>query len=145
MHVGSFRVSVIHRALTWTTGSFTCVCDHSYACVYTQGLCIPTAIVSTTFLNWKNSLKCFLVLLTGFEQRVVEPWVRRSTNWATLSPQYNYIIQEYYIAASSCWIMHWLPLLLQDFIAKQYNYITQHYHTALELDHHAKQCNNILR
>ena len=29
MHAGSFRLSVIHRTLTWTTGSFTCVRDHS--------------------------------------------------------------------------------------------------------------------
>ena len=30
VHAGSFRVSVIHRILTWTTGSLTCVRDHSY-------------------------------------------------------------------------------------------------------------------
>ena len=35
---GSFHVSIIHHALTWTTGSLTCVGDHSYACVYTQGV-----------------------------------------------------------------------------------------------------------
>ena len=33
-----FRVSVIHRTLTWTTGYVKCVCDHSCACVYTRGL-----------------------------------------------------------------------------------------------------------
>ena len=37
-------VSVIHRTLTWTTGSLTCVRDHSYAWVYTQELGTPTAI-----------------------------------------------------------------------------------------------------
>ena len=31
-------VSVIHQTLTWTTGSLTCVCDYSYACVYTHGV-----------------------------------------------------------------------------------------------------------
>ena len=42
MRAGSFsRVSVIHRTLTWTTGSLTCVRDHSCACVYTRGLGTP--------------------------------------------------------------------------------------------------------
>ena len=36
MHAGSFRVSVIHRTLTWSTGSLMCVRDHSYACVHTD-------------------------------------------------------------------------------------------------------------
>ena len=38
VHAGSFRVFAIHRTLTWTTGSLTCVLDYSYACVYTQGV-----------------------------------------------------------------------------------------------------------
>ena len=29
-----FPVSIIHRTLTWTTGSITCVRDYSYACMY---------------------------------------------------------------------------------------------------------------
>ena len=37
-HAVSFRVSVIHRTLEFTTGSLTCVRDHSYACVYIQGV-----------------------------------------------------------------------------------------------------------
>ena len=41
VHAGSFRVSVIHRTLTWTTSSLTCVRDHYYACVNTRGT--PTA------------------------------------------------------------------------------------------------------
>ena len=40
---GSFRVSVIHRTLIWTTGFLTCVRDHSYACEYTRELGTPTA------------------------------------------------------------------------------------------------------
>ena len=35
VHDGSFPVSVIHQTLTWTTGSLTCVPDHSYACMHT--------------------------------------------------------------------------------------------------------------
>ena len=44
VHAGCFRVLVIHRTLTWTTGSLTCVRGHSYACVYTtRGSGTPTA------------------------------------------------------------------------------------------------------
>ena len=43
MHAGSFRVSIIRRTLTWTTGSLMCVRGRSCTCVYTQGLGIPTA------------------------------------------------------------------------------------------------------
>ena len=34
---GSFRVSVIHRILTWTTGSLSCVRDYYCVCIYTRG------------------------------------------------------------------------------------------------------------
>ena len=34
VHAGSFPVSVIHRTVTWTTGSLTSMRDHSFACVY---------------------------------------------------------------------------------------------------------------
>ena len=33
---GYFLVSVIHRILTWTAGSLTCACDHSYACKFRE-------------------------------------------------------------------------------------------------------------
>ena len=63
VHTGCFRVSVIHRALTWTTGSLTSVRDHSCACVYThEGLA-----VSITCLTREKTHEVFLVLLTGFE------------------------------------------------------------------------------
>ena len=42
VHAGSFCVSVIHRILTWTTGSLTYVRYHIYACVLTRGLGTPT-------------------------------------------------------------------------------------------------------
>ena len=38
--VQCFCVTVIHRTLTWTTGSLTCI--RSNACVYTQGWGTPT-------------------------------------------------------------------------------------------------------
>ena len=43
VHAGSFCVSVIQQTLTWTTGSFKCIRDHSYACVYTGVVGTPTA------------------------------------------------------------------------------------------------------
>ena len=56
-HSGSFCVSVIHQTLTWTTGSWTCVCDHSCACVYTRGLGSESA---QHFLLGKAHKLCFL-------------------------------------------------------------------------------------
>ena len=60
VHAGSFRVSVILE-----TGSLTCVCDYSYACVYTWGLGTPTTSQHNIF-DWKTSHNFFIVLLTGF-------------------------------------------------------------------------------
>ena len=80
VHSGSFRVSVIHRTLTWTTGSLTCVRDHSYACAsYTRALGTPTASMHNIVYSEKLS-QLFIVLLTGLEPRVFESRVRRSTN-----------------------------------------------------------------
>ena len=64
VHAGSFRVSVIYRSLTWTTGSLTCVGDDSYACVYTRGLGTPTTSQYNIFYSEKLS-NLFLMLLTG--------------------------------------------------------------------------------
>ena len=43
VHAWSFPVSVIHQALTWTTGSLSSLRDYSCACIYTQGLGTLTA------------------------------------------------------------------------------------------------------
>ena len=67
VYAGSFRVPVIHRTLTCTTGSLTCIRGHSYACVDTRGLGTPhRQRVSTAFWTRKNS-QVVLVPLTGFE------------------------------------------------------------------------------
>ena len=58
-------VSIIHRTLTWTTGSLTCVHSLSYACIW--GLATPTS--QYNIFTPKNS-QILLVLLTGFEPRV---------------------------------------------------------------------------
>ena len=70
VHSGSFRVSVIHRILTWTAGSFMCVCDHSYACVYTQGF--GTLTVSQLNIFDLKKLTNLLVPLTVFEPQIIE-------------------------------------------------------------------------
>ena len=57
-HAGSFRVSVIHRTLTRTTGPLTCVGHYSYACEYTRGLGTPTA--SQHMFHSKKTHICFL-------------------------------------------------------------------------------------
>ena len=59
-HAGFFCVSVIHQTLTWTTGSLR---DHSYACVYTQGLGTPTASLHNIF--YSKTHKFFLCFWQG--------------------------------------------------------------------------------
>ena len=68
MHAGSFRVSVIHQTLTWTTGFLTCVRDCSCACVYTRGIGTPTS-QHNVFDSGEKISQIVLVLLTqaGFD------------------------------------------------------------------------------
>ena len=47
--------SVIHRTLTWTTGSSACVRDHSCAWVYTRGLGTLTASQHNMFDSEKHT------------------------------------------------------------------------------------------
>ena len=81
VHAGFFRVSVIHRTLTWTTGSFTSARDHSYVCVsiHTGGLGTPRTSQHNIF-DSKKRTTFFLVLLTGLEPRVFGSGVGRSIN-----------------------------------------------------------------
>ena len=53
VYTGSFCVSVIYQTLTWTTGSWSCLCDHSYVCVHTWGLGNPDS-ESAHFLLERN-------------------------------------------------------------------------------------------
>ena len=77
VHAGSIRVSVIHRTLTWPTGSLT----WSFLRVR-----IHTNTESAQHLDSEKLLQLLCVLLTGFEPQVFGSLVRRSTNWATPSP-----------------------------------------------------------
>ena len=89
VHAGSFRVAVIHRNLTWTTGSLTCVSDHSYACVCTWGLGTLAASQHNIFNSGKNVL-VFIVLLTGFElgslPDIIESWGEKTTDVLSTEP-----------------------------------------------------------
>ena len=58
MHARSFRVSVIHRTLTSTTGSLACVSDHSYPCIYTRGGGTPTTSQHNIFHSEKIFFLC---------------------------------------------------------------------------------------
>ena len=58
---GSPHVSIIHQTLTWTTGSLTCVHDHSYACSYKRGLGTPTG--QHSIFDSEKLSQLFLVLL----------------------------------------------------------------------------------
>ena len=72
-HAGSFCVSVIHRTLTRTTGSLTCMQDHSYACMYIYTGVGRTLTASQHIFYLEKHSQMFLVFLTEFE-----PWVFRS-------------------------------------------------------------------
>ena len=88
VHAGSFRVSIIHRTLTWTTGSVTCVRDHSYACLNTRGLGTPTASQRSIFDSEKLSHNFFLCsFLTGFEPRGL--WISSPTLYQLSHPRHN--------------------------------------------------------
>ena len=75
VHAGSFRVSIIHRTLTWTTGSLTCVRDHYYVCVCTLGLGTPTASQHNVFDSEK--LTVFVCAPDGIRTSVI--WILSPT------------------------------------------------------------------
>ena len=68
--VQCFRVSVIYRTLTWTAWSLTCVCDHSYACVYTRELGTQTTS-QHNILTRKNFSVDALSARDGIERALI--------------------------------------------------------------------------
>ena len=61
VHAGSFRVPVvIHRTLTWTAGSLTCLVTWSFLChayrliIHTGGWVVHRQSVNTFFFTWKS-------------------------------------------------------------------------------------------
>ena len=82
VHAGSFCVSAIHRTLTRTTGSLTCVRNHSYACVYTQ-VVGHTENGSNTFLTQKNSHNLFLLSWRGSKLWISNPTLYQLSHYVT--------------------------------------------------------------
>ena len=76
-----YRIFIVH---TWP-----------FLCYITHGGWAHWQLVSTTFLTRKKSKKC-IVLLMGFEPRSFGSRVRRSTNWATPSPQQTIVFKVAY-------------------------------------------------
>ena len=89
VHAGSFRVSVIHRTLTWTTVSLTCVRDHAYphrGWLGTDSESAQHFWLGKTLRNVSCAPNADRArTLSLFRSRV-----RRCTNWATPSPNMNY-------------------------------------------------------
>ena len=77
------RVSVIYRTPKRTTGPFMCRTVWSFLRVRIHAGDGHTDKESAQHFRLKLNTKLFLVLLTGFEPRVIEPWVRRSNNLST--------------------------------------------------------------
>ena len=91
VHAGSFRISVILRILTWTTGSLriTCVRDDSFFLSVriqsnTQGVGHTPTSQHNIHFRLGKTLTTFSCAPGGVRtSRVFGPRVRRSTHWAT--------------------------------------------------------------
>ena len=78
-------VSVIHQTLTWTTGSMTCVHDHSYACGYIYTGVGHTDNKSAQQFDSEKLTNFCVCSWRGSNIKVFGPGVRCSTNRATPS------------------------------------------------------------
>ena len=78
VHAGCFHVSVIHWTLTWTMGSLTCLCDNSYACIYTHGH-TDSESAQHFWLGKKSQFLC--VFLTGFNWTRVTDITESRVRW----------------------------------------------------------------
>ena len=94
VHAGSFCVSIIHGTLTWMTGSLTCVRDHSYACVYTRGLGIPTASQHNIFDSEK--LPNFSCAPDAGGVRNYGLWISSPTLYQLSYPRYLSILMRFH-------------------------------------------------
>ena len=76
VHAGSFRHSVIHRTMTWSTGPLTCVCDHSASqhSSYKQIYCAPNKVRTSGL--WISSPTLYQLIL-GYQEpnRGGQDWV----------------------------------------------------------------------
>ena len=103
VHAGSFHVSIIHRTLTWTTLSLTCLRDPYYACVYAPGVG-HTDSESAEHFRLGQFSQMFIVLLTqtGFEPLVFGAGVRatpsplRKTHPEITGLEHSLLLSYYY-------------------------------------------------
>ena len=80
VHAGCFSVSIIHRTLTWTTGSVTCA-QMLMPVIAHKGVRTPLES-----LHWKLTLGEKALAAPGNRTCLSGVTLRRSSNWAT-SPQ----------------------------------------------------------
>ena len=106
VHAGFVRDSIIHRTLTGTAWSLTCVCDHSYVGVYTLGLGSQTSELAHFSLG--KTLTIFSCAGDEVQTQVtdfIESWVWCSANWATPSPQLSMNVDHHnVIPVYHCWL-----------------------------------------
>ena len=91
-----FRVSAIHRTMTWTTGSLTCVRDHCWACtVYTDTgyYTVKTKTCTHDFQNISNFGE--FVWRQVLQYRNTEMTHKRSVNFPS-----------FFVAS---WLLHSVP------------------------------------
>ena len=91
VHAGSFHIAVIHWTVTWTTGSLTCVCDHSYACIYTWGLGTLQTVSQHNISDLENSFN-FSCSPEGVQTWVTECWVWHYQLSHPVTPKVNWLI-----------------------------------------------------
>ena len=96
VHAGSFRVSVIHRTLTWTTASLKRARDYVCACVQTREVEHTDSESAQPFGLGKTHNFC-PVLLTGFEPRSFGSGVTSRLDWIGLDGIGFYSIPFHYI------------------------------------------------
>ena len=79
VHAGRLSVSIIHRTLTWTTGSLTC------SQMLVHAIAHESVRTPWESLHWKWTLGKKSLAAPGNRTCVSGVTVRRSTNWATSS------------------------------------------------------------
>ena len=70
------------------------VCMWSFLCMRMHTGVGHTDSESAQHFDSEKLSQIFLVLLTGFEPWVIRSWVRRSANWASLSPRHVKVLYK---------------------------------------------------
>ena len=129
VYAGSFHVSVIHRTLTWTTGSLTGVRAHSYAMHIHTGVGHTDSKPVQHFWLGKTPTN-FSCAPDGIEPRVFRSRVRRFTNcvtpvaelWVTCTTKFSSCLVGYatcvkvtlYVVQKNCCTVFFVMLKWQN-------------------------------